>query len=70
MFLMGSIGFFSEKISLTQFPLLMHLMCHNISCRSKNRQSARVLQGRDRKPNVADGGKMTKVTGEMRLRVE
>lgn len=35
MFLMESKGFSSEKISLTQFPLLMHLMCHNISCRSK-----------------------------------
>lgn len=55
-FLMGSIWFSSEKISLTQFPLLMHLICYNVSPRSKNRQSAWVLQGRDSKPNVADGG--------------
>lgn len=55
-FLKGSIGFSSEKISLKHLSLLMHLICHNVSHSSKNSQSAGVQQGRDRKPNVADGG--------------
>lgn len=44
----GSIGFSSEKISLRHLPLLMHLICHDVSRSSKNSQSAGVLQGRDR----------------------
>ncbi len=55
-------------------PLLMHLICHNESLGGKDRRMEGALQGMDEtveyKLNVADGGKMSKVTGEMLFRVK
>lgn len=55
-------------------PLLMHLICHNESLGAKDGQIEGVVQCMDEtlehKLNVADGEKMSKVTGEMLFRVK